>query len=122
MVFQVQGHRQALLGAGLGLDQQVVLAKGAQGQDPQVVLHRAVLGQAEWEALAAVVQVLGRQALHHQELHHQEALFLVLWVLLLQEHPVEHLCLRRLHKVHTYAAHGPSPAASHASAVILRAF
>ena len=60
-----------------------------------------------------------RQALHHQELHHQEALFLVLWVLLHQEHLVEHLCLRWLHTVHTYAAHGSSPAASHASAVIL---
>ena len=58
MVFQVQGHRQALLGAGLALDQQVVLARGAQGQDPQVVLHQAVLGQAEWVALAAVAQVL----------------------------------------------------------------
>ncbi len=58
-----------------------------------------------------------RQALHHQELHHQEALFLVLWVLLHQEHLVEHLCLRRLHTLHAHAAHGPSPAASHASAV-----
>ena len=58
MVFQVQGHRQALLGAGLAPDQQVVLARGAQGQDPQVVLHRAVLGQAEWVALAAAAQVL----------------------------------------------------------------
>ena len=57
-VFQVQGHHQALLGAGLGLDQQGVLAKGARGQDPQVVLRRAVLGQAEWVALAAVAQVL----------------------------------------------------------------
>lgn len=58
MVFQAQGHRQALLGAGLGLDQQEVLARGAQGQDPQVVLHRAVLGQAEWVALVAAAQVL----------------------------------------------------------------
>jgi len=57
-VFQVQGHRQALLGVGLGPDQQVVPARGAQGQDPQVVSHRAVLVQAEWVALAVVAQVL----------------------------------------------------------------
>lgn len=64
MVAQAQGHRQALLGAGLGLDQQEVLARGAQGQDPQVVLHQAVLGQAEWVALVAAARVLDLHIMH----------------------------------------------------------
>ena len=47
MVFQGQGHLQAPLGAGQGLDQQVAQAAEAQGRAHQVVSHLVVLAQAE---------------------------------------------------------------------------
>ena len=65
MVFQGQGHLQALLGAGQGLDQQVAQAAEAQGQAHQVVSHLVVLDQAEWVVLAMVVQEQVLQVCEH---------------------------------------------------------